>query len=281
MTKRTTSQNRSASRLLRQLGEVGATARLCEDSVVVSSLNGATTISLPRAAADQLVAKKLVTQTKDGILLLTEVGRATAARKPSDNPLPHRNEDFTPDEFRAQHASMSKQRRGEGDAVVYCNDAESPLLWMRRRKGADGEPMIGAAAFAAGERLRQDYSMSRTAPRMSVDWSNPLAGSKNSGSAGMNATESMIAAGQRMNAALHAVGPEFSGLLFDLCCFLKGLEQIERERRWPVRSAKVVVGLALERLARHYGFSDETRGREPNGRIRAWSATAAKAPTTS
>lgn len=61
----------------------------------------------------------------------------------------------------------------------------------------------------------------------------------------------MIAACQRAHLARDAVEPEFSRLLGDVRCLLERLEEIERERTWPARSAKVVLRLALDRLARN------------------------------
>ena len=84
-------------------------------------------------------------------------------------------------------------------------------------------------------------------------------------------TETVIAARQRVRHALDAVGPEFSGLLVDICCFLKGLADVERERSWPPRSAKVVLQLGLDRLARHYGLSAAAHGRG-KAKVRTWLA---------
>ena len=57
----------------------------------------------------------------------------------------------------------------------------------------------------------------------------------------------------------------------DVCCFLRGLEDVERERGWPSRSAKVVLQLALDRLARRYGF-ETAKHRGGSARIRTWLA---------
>jgi hypothetical protein len=58
----------------------------------------------------------------------------------------------------------------------------------------------------------------------------------------------VIAAKERVMRALMAVRPEVSGILVDICCELKGLEEAEKANGWPSRAGKVVLQIALTRL---------------------------------
>lgn len=80
-----------------------------------------------------------------------------------------------------------------------------------------------------------------------------------------------MAAAERVRRALAAVGPELSGILFDVCCHLKGLEVAERAKGWPQRSGKIVLQLALQRLAGHYGMDrPQYPAAGPRAVIRHW-----------
>jgi hypothetical protein len=186
------------------------------------------------------------------------------------SPAAERGGDVNP--FAAQHLELTPEMQVSPDGSrARMNAAESPLVWLARRKGRDGIALIAPEQLQAGERLRADFTRAQMMPRVTSNWSSSIARDRRSGSNPANLADTVIAARQRVRHALNAAGPEFSGLLLDVCCFLKGLDDVERERRWPSRSAKVVLQLGLDRLARHYGLGSVARG--PNAAaLRAWSA---------
>ena len=140
---------------------------------------------------------------------------------------------------------------------------ESPLAWLARRRDKAGVPLISDAQFRAGEQLRADYTFALLTPRVTASYDGaPVArGMKRAApGTGVELADSAIAARERVNRALAAVGPELSGVLVDVWCYLKGLEEAERKAEWPQRTGKVVLRLALTRLARHYRLDEESRG---------------------
>ena len=176
------------------------------------------------------------------------------------------------DPLRARHFELGRRtiEGPMGTARVTVDEAESPLAWLARRKGRDGRALIEPVQLLAGERLRAEFTRAQLMPRITSNWSAAVAdGRRTAGPATF--TDAVIAARQRVRRALDAVGPEFSGLLVDVCCFLKSLADVERERNWPTRSAKVVLQLGLERLARHYGLGAIARG-PGKAEVRTWLA---------
>lgn len=132
------------------------------------------------------------------------------------------------------------------------NLGESPIGWLARRKGPDGAPFLGAAEVEAAERLRADFERGQMGARVTQDWRGFLTAGISGGGAPASPSLSAEAARGRVMAALKAMGPELSDAAFRTCCLLEGLERLEGDFGWPARSGKLVVKLALKRLAAHY-----------------------------
>ncbi len=253
---------REAERLLAALGSPGAEARrspLEPGRLVLRRARGGVSVGggIHSEAAGEALAAADLAAWEEGRFVATDAGRARLRRAAGgDAP------------FAAQHRDLvaATVETPAGPARVRANAAESPLAWLRRRADRDGEPLIDAAAFEAGERLRRDLTLGGLLPRVTQRWDAQPGG----GRGPAEATDAAIAARQRVRAALDAVGPELADLLVDLCGFLKGLEILERDRGWPRRAAKVVVRLALARLADHYGLAREAEGPARSRGIRFW-----------
>ena len=95
--------------------------------------------------------------------------------------------------------------------------------------------------------------------RVTFDWSS--AATPRSGARGHDpatASDMAMAARQQVRAALDRVGPGLADLLMEVCCYQSGLEAAEKTFGWPQRSGKVVLQIALDRLADHYGLPLES-----------------------
>lgn len=178
-------------------------------------------------------------------LVLAEEGRAHLRRAVAS----------TDEAFVAQHADLVSATMEIGDIrqTVRLNRAESPLGSLSRLKGRDGAPFLPEEAITAGERLAADFIRGQLQPRVTASWE-PRLSSRGKGERGGMAdlTDSAITARLAVKRAAEAMGPELSGVALDVCCFMKGLETVERERQWPARSAKLLLRAALMALARHY-----------------------------
>lgn len=133
---------------------------------------------------------------------------------------------------------------GRGRSVT-VNLGESALSWLGARK------LIDARQIEAGERLRGDYERASIAPSVTMRWDAAARGG--SGEA-LDPTTAQIEAKRRFDAAIAGVGPGLSDVLWRVVCADERLADAERALGWPQRAGKLVLGLALDRLAEHYGL---------------------------
>ncbi len=136
--------------------------------------------------------------------------------------------------------------------------AESPLLRLFQRADSRGTTYIDAQQFAAGEKLRADYERAHLSARVVSAYAESAGSGGRHWQMSDNAVEKMslgtLEAKARVQAAFAAMGPELSGILYQVCCVASGFELAEATLALPPRSGKAVLALALTRLARHYGL---------------------------
>lgn len=161
--------------------------------------------------------------------------------------------------FQQQHIEAGVRKVRDEDGVEQShvvNLAESPLALLARRKGSDGRSFLSDEEVMAGERLRDDFEKAHMGPRLSQNWERFMTAGVRGG---ITPTDSIRpgpeAARSRVTGALSALGPGLSDVVLRCCCMLEGLEATERRLGWSARSGKVVLKIALGRLAQHYGLT--------------------------
>lgn len=128
--------------------------------------------------------------------------------------------------------------------TVTVNLAESPLAWLHARGHID------TRLFDAGEALRADYEKAQLSASITMRW-DPVRVTS-TGERGLSATEKQIAARRRFDGAISAAGRGLEDILWRVVCAGEGLPEAEKTLGWPVRSGKLVLRIALERVAEFY-----------------------------
>ena len=266
---------RESVRILRRLCETGALLAVAADMekavVVRDSAEGASTRTavVDRAVAEAMALKGWISTNLSGRITryhISAAGRkaladmmakleSAQARRVATNGFADSQTPFDMDGAEALDAdgeTGSPRRRR-----MRYNLAESPMTALARRRGKDGERFLEDELVHAGERLREDFELAQMGSRVTQDWDRFLtAGAqgsyRDSGGSGASAE-----ARARVAAALSDLGPGLSDVVLRCCCFLEGLEIVEKKLGWSARSGKIVLRIALTRLKRHY---DETMG---------------------
>lgn len=145
-------------------------------------------------------------------------------------------------ELTCEGPSRRPPRRGGRSATV--NLMESPLTWLHARGH------LSDRQLAAGELLRADWERADLAPSLTMRWDAVrVSGGRDDL---LMPGERQIAARRRFDGAVAAAGPGLSDILWRVVCAGESLPNAEKALAWPVRSGKLVLGLALDRVAGFY-----------------------------
>lgn len=130
---------------------------------------------------------------------------------------------------------------------VTVNLAESPLGWLFSRG------LLTQRQFDAGERLRFDWERGQLAPRVTMAWdSAPMAGGRGGSAPQPDLSGAQIDARRRFDAAIASAGNGLADILWRIVCAGEGMREAESALGWPARAGKVVLTLALDRIADYY-----------------------------
>jgi hypothetical protein len=155
------------------------------------------------------------------------------------------------DRFQAQHRVEGVDREGR-----QVNLGESPLSRL----------VVGERAFLephhleAAERVRKLVERAQLQPRTTMHYSGVTAGGRQRSEAG-DLSDMAVDARRTLDHIHQNLPAECAGVVIDVCGWLKGLQEVERDRGWPRRSAKLVLRIGLEQLAQHFGLGPYAVGK--------------------
>ncbi len=136
---------------------------------------------------------------------------------------------------------------GRARRSVTVNLAESPLGWLFARGH------IVQRQFDAGETLRADWERGQLPARITMAWdAAPVRRGRGGRGPAADLSASQLDARDRFQAAIAAAGPGLTDILWRIVCSGEGMREAESALGWPARAGKVVLVIALDRIADFY-----------------------------
>jgi hypothetical protein len=148
-------------------------------------------------------------------------------------------------------------------------ETESPVLNRLSASPDDnGRPFLDKHHLAAAERLERLIARAQLRPRMTMSY-DPASVRSGAKPQGHELADSAADARRLLNRLASTLPEDCWSVAVDVCGLGKGLQVVETERRWPRRSAKLVLRIALEQLAFEFGLAPHVAGEQGAGN-RGW-----------
>lgn len=262
---------REARRVLRRLAEPGALLAVApgmDKAAVLRETEGGQTVRtavLERTVAEAFALQEWIEVSGTGRVAryrITATGRSALKRYLAEDAAKRRGMAESAAPFADQHRTwgtktIAADAAEEAPRRMRYNVAESPVAALSRRRDKDGTPFLSPELVRAAERLREDFELAHMGPKVAQNWERFLTAGVDGGRSPGDPLRGPEGARSRVAAALRDLGPGLGDTALRVCCYLEGLEATERRMGWSARSGKIVLRIALQRLARHY---EETYG---------------------
>ena len=147
----------------------------------------------------------------------------------------------------------------------------APEAVLRLASQSGGERFLPPHHLEAARRLSRIFERARMLQRVTMSYDQARIGGGRDRPAQADLADSAVQARAMLDGLAHRLPRDCWGVLTDICGFDKGLQQIEQERGWPRRSAKLVLRIGLDQLASAMGLEETAEGRA-GGASRNWLA---------
>ena len=153
--------------------------------------------------------------------------------------------------IRTKKTQQPTPDRGSADRAVRAalrrNTSESVIAWLFARG------LLTERQFAAGEQLRADFTRAGLMAVVTMQWDAPAPdGSPRAARSHDAATVASIDAKRRFDGAMAHVGNGLGDVCWRVICAGDGMVVTERALGWPTRSGRIILAMALDRLAEYY-----------------------------
>lgn len=145
--------------------------------------------------------------------------------------------------MRPAHVEQTIEDPSGAPQRVLVNLGESPLAWLHARGH------VTARQLAAGDMLRSDWERAGLGPRVTMRWD---AAPRSGPARAPDPTVTQLSARERFDGAIRVAGPGLADILWRVVCAGEGVSAAERALGWPSRAGKLVLTLALDRVAGWY-----------------------------
>lgn len=161
-----------------------------------------------------------------------------------------------------QSKQVKKPRRDftEADALIgELGATTSPIFKLYNRQKSSPNSYLTVSHLKAGQTIFDIFTNTKLTPNVTTNVERLMAGPQKHymGTKTENVSDKSYNARKKLYNILEYLGDEFAAIIVEVCIFGSGLVVVEKMFDWPARSAKLLLTMALNRLAEYLEIKKE------------------------